>query len=483
MIAYRPILYIIGTLLSFLSLAMVIPALLDIYDGDIAWVDFAYSACLTSFFGVLLMLAYRGSEYEILGIRENFILTVSCWLTLSLFAALPFAFSSLPITTTDALFETVSGLTTTGATALIGLENAPRGILLWRSLLQWLGGVGIIVMAMTILPTLHIGGMQLFQSESSDRSEKILPRVSQISSAIFSAYLFLSLTCCLLYWMTGMSFFDAICHMMATVSTAGFSTYDASFEAFNNPLVELVAIVFMLLGGCTLLVVIRFLHGDIKAFVNDTQIRAFFKIIGVATCIMTVYLWLNDTYGFWDSLRHSAFNVTAIITTTGFASSDFSNWGSFVMVFFLMLMFIGGCTGSTSGGIKIFRFQILYKAAKIQLAQLRYPSGVFVPTYNGKALKEQALLSVLAFFALYILSFVILTLGLTCCQLDITTCLSGSASALGNVGPGLGAVIGPAGNYSSFPDMAKWMMIVGMLVGRLELLTVLVLFTPGFWKT
>lgn len=482
MITYRPILFIVGILLSILAVAMVVPALLDFIMGDINWVYFALACGTTGFFGVLLTLAYRSSEREELGVRETFLLTVACWVSLAVFASLPFIFSEAAGTTTDALFEAVSGLTTTGASVFTGLDQMSAGHLLWRALLQWLGGIGIVVMALTILPTLQIGGMQLFQSEFSDRSEKMLPRVSQIASAILSAYLLLSISCALLYWMAGMSPFEAICNMMTTVSTAGFSTGDASFQTFNNPMLELIAMVFMLIGGCTLILFIRLLHGEGKYFFGDSQIRSFFAIISIAIVVVVSWLWYSETYTFIEALRYGTFNVISILTTTGFSSADYSQWGSFGVVFLFFLMFVGGCTGSTSGGMKVFRFQILYEAAKVQIAQLRHPHGVFIPSYNGKPVNEKAFLSVLAFFALYILCYGALAIGLALCELDWLTSVSGSAAIMGNVGPALGEAIGPAGNFSSLPDGAKWMMMLGMLVGRLELLTIIILFTPGFWR-
>lgn len=482
MISYRPILFVVGILLSILAAAMVIPCLLDLFLGDINWVYFALAGGITGFFGVLLTLAYRSSEREELGVRETFLLTVACWISLAAFASLPFIFSDAAANVTDALFEAVSGLTTTGATVFTNLDRVSPGHLLWRALLQWMGGIGIIVMALTILPSLQIGGMQLFQSEFSDRTEKMLPRVSQIASAIISAYLLLSFACALLYWMAGMDFFEAICNMMCTVSTAGFSTADASFAAFDNPLIEMIAMVFMLIGGCTLLLFIRLLHGEAHYFFGDTQIRSFFAILSVSIALMVLWLWYSGIYEFKEALRYGTFNVISVLTTTGFSSADYSQWGSFGIVFLFCLMFVGGCTGSTSGGMKVFRFQILYEAAKVQIAQLRHPHGVFVPSYNGKPVNEKVFLSVLAFFALYILCYGALATGLAVCELDWLTCLAGSAAIIGNVGPALGDTIGPAGNFSTLPDPAKWMMMLGMFVGRLELLTIIILFTPGFWR-
>jgi trk system potassium uptake protein TrkH len=354
---------------------------------------------------------------------------------------------------------------------------------LGRALLQWLGGIGLVVMAMTILPALKIGGMQLFRSEFSDRSEKYFPRVSQIASAILSTYLLISALCGVAYWLAGMTPFEAICMMMTTVSTAGFATSDLSVGAFDSYPIEFIAIVFMIMGSITLLLFTRFLQGDPKSIWRDSQVRVFVSLMAIATILLSFWLWGTDQYEFVNSVRHASFSVVSIATTTGFTTLDFNMWGSFPLIFLFLLMFVGGCTGSTAGGIKIFRFQILFKAAKVQILQLRRPHGVFVPLYNHQKLRETDFMSVLAFFALYIFCYAVLALSLSFTGLDVISSLSGSATILGNVGPGLGDQIGPSGHYGNLPDLAKWFMMFGMLVGRLELLTLLILFTPSFWRT
>ncbi len=483
MIQGRFILFILGIFLSILAIAMAIPAFMDLLYRDPDWVYFGESAAITGFLGILLILGFRPEGEARFEVRETFVLTVSSWVLISIFASLPFVLSSAAPTFTDAFFEAISGLTTTGATVFKDLDYAPPGILLWRSLLQWLGGVGIVVMAMTILPALKIGGMQLFRSEFSDRSEKYFPRVSQIASAILSTYLIMSGVCGVAYWFAGMTPFEAICMMMATVSTAGFATSDLSFGYFDNPLIEWIACVFMIMGGMTLLLFTRFLQGDTKPLFKDSQVRVFLMITFVAGIFMAVWLWWNEQYDAMTALRHSFFSVASIASTTGFTTVDFGHWGSFSLIFFFLLMFVGGCTGSTAGGIKIFRYQILFKAAKLQILQLRRPHGVFVPLYNNQKLHETDFMSVLAFFALYIFCYAALALGYSLCGLDVISSLSGSATILGNVGPGLGSEIGPAAYYGELPLVAKWLSIFGMLLGRLELLTILILFMPNFWRT
>lgn len=483
MIQSRFIIFILGLLLSILAIAMAIPALMDLLYNDPDWVYFGEAAMITGFIGVLLVLGFWPEAEPVFEVREAFILTVSSWLLISIFASLPFIFSSAAPTFTDAFFEAISGLTTTGATVFRNLDYAPPGILLWRALLQWLGGIGIVVMAMTMLPALKIGGMQLFRSEFSDRSEKYYPRVSQIASAILYTYLILSAACGIAYWLAGMTPFQAVCMMMTTVSTAGFSVSDLSIGYFDNYWIELIAIVFMLMGSMTLLLFTRLFHGNIAAIWRDSQVRVYFLLISIASTLMVLWLWKTDTYDFVSALRHGVFTVVSIASTTGFTTSDFDTWGSFALIFIFLLMFVGGCTGSTAGGIKIFRYQILFKAAKGQIFQLRRPHGVFVSLYNHQKLKEKDFMSVLAFFALYIFCYAILALSLSFCGLDVLSSLSGSATMLGNVGPGLGSHIGPSGDYGSLSDSVKWILMFGMVLGRLELLTFLILFTPNFWRT
>jgi trk system potassium uptake protein TrkH len=483
MIQSRFIIFILGIFLSILAVAMAIPALMDLLYSDPDWVYFGEAATITGFVGILLVLSFWPQEEPVFEVREAFILTASSWILISGFASLPFILSSAAPTFTDAFFESISGLTTTGATVFSNLDYAPPGILLWRALLQWLGGVGIVVMAMTILPALKIGGMQLFRSEFSDRSEKYYPRVAKIGSAILSTYLLLSTLCGLAYWLAGMTPFQAICMMMSTVSTAGFATSDVSLGYFDNYWIELISAIFMIMGSITLLLFTRFLHGGFLSLWYDSQARAYLSLIGIASGFMGLWLWGTSQYDFFDSLRYGAFAVISISSTTGFTTADFNTWGSFALIFLFLLMFVGGCTGSTAGGIKIFRFQILFKAAKGQIFQLRRPHGVLVHLYNNQKLRESDFMSVLAFFALYIFCYAALALSLALCGLDTLSSLSGSATILGNVGPGLGTQIGPSGDYGGLPDIVKWIVMFGMLLGRLELLTLLILFTPGFWRT
>jgi trk system potassium uptake protein TrkH len=478
----RPVFFVIGILLAVLAVAMTVPAAVDASFGDSDWTVFAGAAAVTGFFAASLVLVTRPSGEIRINLHQAFLLTALSWLIMSAFAALPFYFSSLDMNFFDSFFESVSGLTTTGSTVINGLDHAPAGILLWRSLLHWLGGIGIVVMAIAILPMLRVGGMQLFRMESSDRSEKMLPRATQFASALLYIYFTFSAVCTLAYVAAGMSFFDAVCHMMATISTGGFSNYDVSLAHFDNPAIELVATVFMLLGATTFPAYIGVTQGRWSALWRNQQLRGFLTFIVLVTLALALWHWKMNDERLSTALRHSLFNVVSVTTTTGFASTDYSTWGGFPVAVFFFLTFVGGCTGSTTGGIKIFRFQVLYAIVRAQIRRLVQPHGVFVPTYQGREITDSIALSVIAFLFLYGLSFVLLSVALGAFGLEFLTAISGAATALGNVGPGLGDVIGPVGNFSTIPDGAKFLLAIGMLLGRLEFMTLLIVLMPRFWR-
>ena len=480
--SFRAILFIIGILLSGLAATMSIPLFVDafIYNTQ-DWHSFLMGMCVTGFFGSAMALASRPDGKIQLGTREAFITTTLIWIMMCIFAALPIYWSRLNISFVDSCFEAVSALTTTGSTILVGLDAMPKGILLWRSILQWLGGVGIVVMAMTIFPALRIGGMQLFRSEFSDRSEKILPRVSQIATAILTTYVCFSLLCFVMLLLAGMSMFDAICHAMTSISTGGLSTHDASIGAFNSPLIEAILCLFMFIGGSALILYVRLWNGDWKA-VRDSQLRVYAGVTCFSIVLLTFWYFCTQNQTLVQSFRYCSFSVISVITSTGYAISDYSVWGSFASLLFFMLSFSGGCTGSTTGGIKIFRFQVLYKLAKSHLHQLRRPYGVYVPMYQDYKITEAVAFSVFTFLILYFLSLAIIASALSAMGLDFLTSVSGAASSLGNVGPGLGAVVGPGTTFLSLNTGSKTVMMFGMILGRLELMTVLVLFMPSFWR-
>ena len=459
---------------------MFVPALADLVAGNPDWQVFLGAGFLTLFIGMSLFLTNRTGATG-LTLRQGFLLTTISWVVLVAFAALPFTFAELGLDYGDAFFEATAGLTTTGATVVTNLDTAPPGILMWRALLQWLGGIGIIVTAVALLPMLKIAGMQLFQTESSDQ-EKILPRTARISVSITTIYLVFTVSCFLAYWAAGMPPFSALCHAMTTVSTAGFSTHDSSIGVFDDTAIELIAILFMILGTLPFVIYIQIVRGRLVPLWRDFQVRWFFAILLSAIVILTIWRLTTTDLAFWLVIRQVAFNVTAIATTTGYASSDFSTWGGFAMAIFFVLFFLGGCTGSTAGGIKMFRIHILAANIYTQLKRLSQPHGVFVAHYNTVQITEPVSQAVTAFFVIYIAAFFLLTLGLSAHGLDFLTSMSGAAAALGNIGPGLGTAIGPGGNYASLPDSAKLLLCLGMLLGRLELFTILVLFTPRFWR-
>ena len=378
----------------------------------------------------------------------------------------------------------MSGITTTGSTIISNLDNAPKSILIWRALLQWLGGIGVIVMAITILPLLNIGGMQLFRMESSDTTEKILPRTRKVTLIISIIYLALTLTCGASYWLAGMNIFDSVAHAMTTIATGGFSTYSSSIGYFQNPRIEIISIIFIILGSVPFIAYLKFVKGDRKIFFKDAQIKGLIYILIFSILLMFFYLILNNTeYGFLENLRISTFNVVSVLSGTGYVTADFSSWGKFPLIFFLFLMFIGGCAGSTTCGIKIFRFQILGHFMLNQIKKLVYPHGVFSMKYNNEKISNTFIYSIITFVFLYFFIFFILAAFLSIDGLDFITAISGSASAISNVGPGLGDVIGPNGNFGDLPSFSKLSLSLGMLLCRLELFAVLVLFFPSFWKS
>ena len=476
----RTIFFTIGLLLAAVSGGMLLPATINATSGHSDWQVFIGCSLVTGFIAGALILTNRG-KLPPLSVKQAFTLTSLSWLALTGFAALPFAFGELNMSYTDAFFETMSGLTTTGATVITNLDDAPPGILLWRSLLQWFGGIGIIVMAISVLPMLNIGGMQLFRLESSDTSEKILPRTAQIAGSITRLYFSITLACVLSYLAAGMELFDAIAHAMTTIATGGFSTRNDSLGAFGAP-VAMVAIFFMLVSAVPFVAYLQLVNRKFDKFVRDEQIRTFFLLALVAAGIMWIYqlAMIGDNAG--TALLSAAFNTTSILTGTGYATADYSAWGPFAISMFFILTFIGGCAGSTACGLKIFRLQVVVKAGWRYIRQLTRPNGVFVIRYNGRLLDDDVANSVVAFVLIFILTFVAVATTLSLMGLDPLTALSAAAAAIANVGPGLGPEIGPSGTYAGLPSQAKWVLAFGMLLGRLEFLTVLVLFAPSFWR-
>jgi trk system potassium uptake protein len=481
MLDVRPVAFIIGIMLIVLAAVMTLPIMAELAAGGRQWRIFAFSAAITLFVGVATVLTTQ-TRIRSFNLRQAFLLTSISWVVIAAFGALPFVVSSHRLSFADAFFESMSGLTTTGSTVIVGLDDASHGILLWRSLLHFIGGIGIIAIAVAILPILRIGGMQLFRLESSDKSDKVLPRATQIAAGISVVYGLLTALCALIYWIGGMTGFEAINHAMATLSTGGFSTSDSSFGKFDSPLLDAIGTVFMLSGGLTMTLYLRVYQGDYRVLWRDTQVQTYFGVFLIITIAVVLWMVLAEDKALGWATRHAAFTVASVMTTTGFASTDWGAWGPFPLVLVFLLTFVGGCSGSTSGGIKIFRFQVLFEIGRAQMRQALLPSGVFLAKYNRKPISEAVAQSVLAFVTLFALTWAVTAAALGLCGLDLVTALTGAATALANVGPGLGQIIGPAGNFATMPESAKWILAFAMLLGRLELITVLVLFTRRFWR-
>lgn len=479
---FRPILFILGMLLVALAASMLLPAAVDAVRGDAEWQAFVSAAAITGGVGGALALAYRQSHLQGLTPREGFLLTTLAWIVLCGFATLPFMLSVRQLSFTDAFFESMSGLTTTGSTVILKLGEAPKGLLLWRALLHLIGGIGIIVMAVAILPVLRVGGMQLFRMESSDKSEKIRPRVSQVSGILISVFFVLTAICAVALVFAGMPLFDSVCHAIAAVATGGFSTQDSSVGYFQSPTIEWILVVFMFLGGCTFVLLAAAAQGNIRSLLADSQTRWFFAYVAVFSAALAVWQIAANGRPVMEAIRSSTFSVVSIATTTGFVSEDYTLWGNFPMAAIMVLYFIGGCTGSTAGGIKVFRYNVLGSVSLWQIRLLVHPHRMRPPTYNGKPISDDVVRSVLSFFLFYVGSFAVLTVAVTGFGLDLVTAASGVAQAMANAGPGLGPIIGPVGTFEPLPDGAIWILSLAMLLGRLELLTILVLLSPVFWR-
>ncbi len=480
MIDIRPVINVIGILVALLGLTMAFPMAVDILRDNDHWVIFLRSGVITIVLGGLMYFLTPSAGEKGLSLQQTFLLTTGVWVALPVFGAIPFVAGATDASFTDAFFEAMSGLTTTGATVFSGLDDLPEGLLFWRAILQWLGGIGIIVVAMVFLPELRVGGMQIFRSEGFDTFGKILPRATEIASRVAWLYVGLTAACATLYLATGMNTFDAVSHAMSTVATGGFSTRDASFAAFS-PGAEYVGAVFMCLAALPFVRYVQLLDGKPGPLFRDSQVTAFLLIVFFSVAALSMWLWSLQVD--WEAgFRKALFNAVSIITGTGFASADYNTWGAFAVVLFFYAGLIGGCAGSTSCSVKVFRYQLLFSAIKSQIQSIYSPRGVFRPRYQGRLVGPDVLNSVLSFFVVFFLSLGLLAVGLSMTGLDLVTSVSGAAAALANIGPGLGDQIGPSGNYADINTTAKWLLSIGMLVGRLELLAVLALFTLQFWR-
>ena len=481
MLDLRPVGYVIGLLVAILGVTMILPLLADLVEGQGEWFVFLEASMMTTLVGVIISMSCQNGVRQGLTIQQTFLLTTGVWVALPVFGAIPFILGETELSFVDAFFEAMSGLTTTGSTVLVGIEDLPKGIQLWRGILQWLGGIGIIVVAMVFLPELRVGGMQIFRSEGFDTFGKILPRATEISSRISVVYLTLTLACALAYAASGMGAFDASVHAMTTIATGGFANYDASFGAFG-PAAEYVAILFMMLAALPFVRFVQFMSGDVTPIYRDSQIRVFFGTAFALVILLTLWNLNGNLLAGEEAIRKTMFNTVSLLTGTGYASADYMLWGGFAITVLFFTGLIGGCAGSTACSIKIFRYQLLFASIKVQLQRIRSPHGVFTPRYAGRAVGADVLSSVMSFFVFFIVTLGLIACALSLTGLELTTALSGAAAALANIGPGFGEQIGPAGNFSGLNATAKWILIAAMLIGRLELLAVYAILTIRFWR-
>ena len=477
----KTVFFLVGILLIVLGAAMLAPYSLQLIlkEGSHSFIS---ASIVTIFIGSLFVLGNLDKEFK-LNLRQTFLFSSLAWFMIAVFGSLPFLLSAQEFSFSESFFESMSGITTTGATIISNLDDSPKSILLWRAIMQWLGGIGIVVMAITILPLLQVGGMQLFKMEGPDSTEKILPRTVEVAATIISIYIILTFLCGFFYWIFGMSIFDSVSHAMTTIATGGFSTHNESIGFFKNSNIEIVASIFIILGSIPFISYLKFAQGNKKVFFQDVQIKGLIYILLISISVMFLYLiFTNNGSNLFDKIRISSFNVISILSGTGYVTDDFGLWGKFSLIFFLFLMFIGGCAGSTACGIKIFRLQMLLIFLKNQIKRLISPNSVIITKYNNQKISDNFINSVIIFIFTFLFIFLIIAMLLSISGLDFITSISGAASSISNVGPGLGDIIGPNGNYKDIPDISKWILSFGMLLGRLELFAVLVLFFPSFWR-
>ena len=475
---YRAIALPIGRLLILIAGFMLIPAAADLVAGNPDWVVFLASALMIAGVGALTVAALAGRKFTYRS-RETLLFVNAAWLTFSIAGAIPLYGSGLNISFADAFFEAASGLTTTGSTILTGLDTMPPGILLWRSLMQWIGGIGIVVIGIWLLPGLRVGGSQMFAIESSENASKPYGRIEPFLARLLLLYAGLTLSCTLLYFLCGMTAFQAINHAMTTVSTGGYSTSDMSFGQFNNIAVYWVAIIFMCASSVPFLVLIRFFER--KPLEDTSQIVYFLAIVTIASFAVFLALRSANDHAPLGLFTDSVFHVVSVVTTTGYATDDYLTWGPFFIAVFFLLTFLGGCSGSTAGGFKMFRIAVLLNFIHTLLRRMIHPHRVVNTRYSGKPVNSSVIEGVLVFSILYAGTFAVFSAIYSLLGMDLETALSASITALANVGPGVGEIIGPAGNFQSLSDTAKWLLAIQMILGRLEIIAGIVILTPDFW--
>ena len=480
MASNKTVFFIVGILLVILGIFMIVPYVVQIFYNENNN-SFLSSSIITILIGTLTVLSTLRRENQ-LNLQQAFLFSTLAWISIALFGSLPFYLSDLKLSFSEAFFESMSGITTTGSTVISNLDDSPKSILLWRSIMQWLGGIGIIVMATTVMPLLKVGGMQVFKTDASG-TEKILPKTIEVALTIISIYTILTLVCGISYWIQGMEIFDSVAHALTTLATGGFSTHNESIGYFKSPGIEITATIFIILGSLPFIAYLKFIKGNKKIFLQDVQIKGFLYLLLISIVVMFIYLFINNSQdSIIDNLRISSFNVISILSGTGYVTDDFGLWGKFPLIFFLFLMFIGGCAGSTTCGIKIFRLQILLIFVSNQIKKLIYPNSVFIINYNKQKIEDSFINSVIIFIFSYLFLFLIIAMLLSITGLDFLSAISGAATSISNVGPGLGEMIGPNGNFSQVTDLSKLILSFAMLLGRLEIFAVLILFLPSFWR-
>lgn len=478
---WRAITRLFGILLIFYGLGFLPSLGISFLYDDGQWSVFLESLLLSAAAGLLLWLPNIRQREE-LSVRDGFLVVTLFWVLLGMIGALPFILG-LHLDATDAIFESISGFTTTGATVIVGLDKLPASILYHRQQIQWLGGMGIIVLAVAILPLLGVGGMQLYRAEASGvaKQEKMTPRIAETARALWMIYFFLTVACALAFWIAGMDLFDAVGHAFTTVATGGFSTHDASLGYYNSPVIELIAIVFMLAGGVNFAIhFISWRRLTFLPYVTDPEVRAYGFIFLFSTVFVAASLYFAGAYtGTWESVRYAAFQVASILTSTGFGTVTFADWPLHIPLVLIILSFIGGCVGSTAGGIKVLRIMLLAKLGLRQLFQLAHPQAISVVKLGRRPVSEEVLFSVWGFYVLYIVTSLLLAVAMMAAGLDLDSAFGAVVATINLLGPGLGEV---AVNFATVSPVVKWLGIFGMLVGRLEVFTLLILFLPAYWK-
>jgi trk/ktr system potassium uptake protein len=472
---------ILGALLLFLAATLLTPLVFSIYYNDGAWSAFLLSALISACVGGVLYTCCRSSKD--LSLREGFAVVTFGWTVFAVFGALPYLLAGAIASPLDAIFETMSGFTTTGSTILTEIECLPESLLFWRSLTHWLGGMGIIVLSLAILPMLGVGGMQLFKAEvPGPTADRLKPRIQDTAKMLWGVYFLLTMAETVLLMFGGMTFFDALCHSFATLATGGFSTKNTSIAAYDSSYIDYVITLFMILAGVNFALHFQVLRGRARDFFRSEELRVYLEIIFFATLIIMVFNWYGGIYpGIGDNLRYSLFQVSSIITTTGFGTADFELWPVVAQYLLVILMFVGGCAGSTGGGMKVARILLLFKHAQAQVFRLIHPRAIRLVKLGNRPVDRDVMQAILGFFALFIGIFVIASMLVAASGMDLVSAGAAVIACLANIGPGLGSV-GPIDNFAHVPALGKTVLIVCMLMGRLELYTVLVLFFPSFWR-